>query len=94
MDLRSKFLRARDPYGEGFMLRMRRMIATIIYPPLADKTKQWYANYFNHEYMVGVHNHYQKESRQLNKAIAKKNKRIRELEKQITELKSNHESAD
>lgn len=86
MDLRSKFLKIRDPYGEGFLLGIRRVIATVVYPPLADKTKQWYADYFKHEYMLGVHNHYQKESSQLNKAIAKKNKQIRELEKQIVEL--------
>ena len=83
IDLRSKFILLRNPNNESVWIRLRRVIAELIYPPLRAKRWEWIGEYFKHEYMLSVHKHYERESRKLNLALSRKEKELKELRNKL-----------
>lgn len=88
VDLRSKYLLVSHPDQLSFWWRLRLTLACWFYPQFNSKRWGWAAQYHTHEYMLSVHAHYENESRKMNKAIFKKVRQIKELQKKIVELSS------
>lgn len=61
-------------------MRFRLALACLIYPAWKKRHDDWAANYFSSQYMLAVHQHYENALRQLNKAVVKKDKKVKELQ--------------
>lgn len=85
-DLRSKFLNVQDPDSRPFFMRLRCMIAGWIYPEFKERDRRWYEHYFTHQHTIAVHQHYAAECKQLNRAVTKKSKQVKELQKKLAAL--------
>jgi hypothetical protein len=92
VDLRSKYILVSNPDKLSFWWKLRMTLACWLYPQFASKRWAWAAQYHTHQYMMAVHKHYEAETRQLNKAIMKKGKQVRDLQKKISELEINSKS--
>lgn len=66
-------------------MRFRLMLACLIYPPFKQRYDDWASNYFNSQYMLAVHKHYEGELRKLNKSVVKKDNKVKELQKLLKE---------
>jgi len=86
VDLRSKYIKVRNPEDLSFWWKIRLTLACWLYPQFSDKRFNWTGDYHKNEYMLSVHKHYESEARQLNKSIVKKAKQVKDLQKKIIEL--------
>jgi hypothetical protein len=85
-NLQSKFLRVLNPSETPLTVRLRRKIAGWISPETKFDSMKAFEYYFTHKYLIGVHEHYTRESQKLNKAISKLQKKNRELQKKLNAL--------
>ncbi len=82
-----------NPENRSFFMKLRCFIAGWIYPAFRQFEMKWYNNYFDHTYMMTVHKTYEREIKNLSKAITKKSKENKALKKQILALTSPASSA-
>jgi hypothetical protein len=84
-----KFLLVNNPNG-GFWYELRFLIASFIFPEFKGRRENWYDHYFTHKYMKYVHEQYHKELSALNRALVRKQKQIKLLEKLSSGTESTH----
>lgn len=83
IDLQGRFLKVSNPAQQSLWMRFRLALACFIYPAWKKRHDDWAANYFSSQYMLAVHKHYENELRKLNKAVAKKDSKLKELQKTL-----------
>ena len=73
-------------------MRVRLLIACWIFPPFKGRENNWANRYYSMEHIRSVHKFYHNECRQLNKAITKKHKQVKQLQTKLADYELNNQN--
>lgn len=82
-----------NPLAQNLWTSLRFLLAALIVPEVKVRRDTLIQEFFNHEYLISVTKHYEREIRSTAKALTKRNKQNKQLQARVKELEEQLDKA-